>query len=81
MGWSFPKTLHSQSVMIDRYEAPKGYYPVPKDAFYNRENYNCHMYPNFCMACDWRAEAQVKVCKCMPDDRADGISVVFKREV
>jgi hypothetical protein len=72
-------TLHAQTVMIDKADAPEGYYPVPKDSVYNPENANCHMYPNICMACDWRPDCS-GAHPCMSDNRADGISVVFKRE-
>jgi hypothetical protein len=75
-----PMTPHHQTVMINKAEAPEGFYPIPKCMVYNREN-TSHMYPNICMACDWRAVAQNKVCHCRSDNRADGISVVFKRKV
>jgi hypothetical protein len=72
-----PMTLHAQQVMIDPKDAPEGFYPVPKDSVYNRENIS-HMYSNICRACDWRPVCSGSVCHCMPDKRADGISVVFK---
>ena len=71
-------TLRAQTVMIDKTDAPKGFYPIPKDSVYNPESLT-HMYPNICMACDWRPDCS-GVHPCMTDKRADGISVVFKRE-
>jgi len=65
-------TLYGQTVMVDHEDAPKGYYPVPKDAV--------PQYVNICNACDWRPDCN-GIHPCMSDKRADGISVVFKRGV
>jgi hypothetical protein len=66
-------TLYGQTVMVDHEDAPKGYYPVPKDAV--------PQYENICRACDWRPDCNAKICSCMSYNRADGISVVFKKGV
>ena len=63
-------TEYGQTVMVDHNDAPKGYYPVPKDTL--------HQTGNICKACDWRPDCDAKICSCMSYNRADGISVVFK---
>jgi len=73
-------TLHHQQVMLDKTDAPPGYYPVPKEQVRPKGNLlSPNHNENICHECDWRAEAQDKICRCFPDKRADGISVVFKR--
>ena len=46
-----PMTPHHQAVMINKAEAPKGYYPILKVMVYNHEN-TSHMYPNICASCE-----------------------------
>ena len=72
-------TEHGQTVMVDRNDAPKGYYPVPKDVVHPINELSPNRNENICKACDWRPNCS-GINPCMSDKRADGISVVFKKE-
>ena len=72
-------TLHGQMVMIDKEEAPPGFYPVPKDTIGVQRGFDwCNFNKNICTACDWRSACNGTI-SCMSYSRADGISVVFKK--
>lgn len=67
--------------MVDRNEAPKGYYAVKK------EDYNSATSQNYCKSCDWRKNCDSKVMRCHGGEvgkdsvapRKDGESVIFKK--
>jgi hypothetical protein len=70
-------TVHGQTVMVNRDDAPKGFYPVPKEVVHPLNELSLNRNENFCHFCDWRPACDGRI-KCMSYSRADGISVVFK---
>jgi hypothetical protein len=80
--------LSTLSHLVDKKEAPEGYYPVPKDDVqpnsFSVTSSSRQKQDNICNYCEWRKEccALVKDSKyvsCMSYNRKDGIGVVFKK--
>jgi len=66
-------------VTIDMKDAPEGYHPVPKDIARPSNNLlSPNRNENVCKHCDYRPDCS-KAHPCMSYDRADKISVVFKK--
>jgi hypothetical protein len=70
-------TVHGQLVMVDHADAPKGFYPVPKDVAHPINELSPNRNENYCHFCDWRSACNGSI-SCMSYNRGDGISVIFK---
>lgn len=74
-----PLFTNERGAVIDKNEAPPGYFAVLKS------DVATPSLGNICRACDWRPNCDGKVYRCMPyklDNglkRNDGCSVVFKK--